>query len=173
MWIRNLYVENKVVTHLKILQIPGFALTTRICLLSGTIIHTLAHTHTVKEKLCPVYDTAQPQKRQVSTHTRGYKISSFAPVMVILIASLKFSVIAQRFSVLLYSFSVLLYYSVLLCCSLLFILLCSSSRYVCVYVYVCIYVCVYIVQGGSNMTGTNCDLFTHKSSRSYLNHLVL
>ena len=28
------------------------------------------------------------------------------------------------------------------------------------------------VQGGSNMTGTNCDLFTHKSSRSYLNHLV-
>jgi hypothetical protein len=29
-----------------------------------------------------------------------------------------------------------------------------------------------IVQGGSNMTGTNCDLFTHKQSRSYLNHLV-
>jgi hypothetical protein len=29
------------------------------------------------------------------------------------------------------------------------------------------------VQGGSNMTGTNFDLFTHKSSRSYLNHLVL
>ena len=28
------------------------------------------------------------------------------------------------------------------------------------------------VQRGSNMTGTNCDLFTHKSSRSYLNHLV-
>jgi hypothetical protein len=28
------------------------------------------------------------------------------------------------------------------------------------------------VQGGSNMTGTNCDLFAHKSSRSYLNHLV-
>jgi hypothetical protein len=23
------------------------------------------------------------------------------------------------------------------------------------------------------MTGTNCGLFTHKSSRSYLNHLVL
>jgi hypothetical protein len=22
------------------------------------------------------------------------------------------------------------------------------------------------------MTGTNCDLFTHKSSRSYLNHFV-
>jgi hypothetical protein len=29
------------------------------------------------------------------------------------------------------------------------------------------------VQVGSNMTGTNCDLFTHKSSRSYLNHLVI
>jgi hypothetical protein len=29
-----------------------------------------------------------------------------------------------------------------------------------------------IVQGGSNMTGTNCD-FTDKSSRSYLNHLVI
>jgi hypothetical protein len=29
-----------------------------------------------------------------------------------------------------------------------------------------------IIQGGSNMTGTNCDLFTHKSSRSYLNHFV-
>jgi hypothetical protein len=28
------------------------------------------------------------------------------------------------------------------------------------------------VQGGSNMTGTNCDFFTHKQSRSYLNHLV-
>ena len=28
------------------------------------------------------------------------------------------------------------------------------------------------IQGGSNMTGTNCDLFTHKLSRSYLNHLV-
>jgi hypothetical protein len=29
------------------------------------------------------------------------------------------------------------------------------------------------IQGGSNMTGTNCDLFTHKESRSYLNHLVI
>jgi hypothetical protein len=29
-----------------------------------------------------------------------------------------------------------------------------------------------LVQGGSNMTGTNCDLLTHKSFRSYLNHLV-
>jgi hypothetical protein len=28
------------------------------------------------------------------------------------------------------------------------------------------------IQGGSNMTGTNCDLFTHKYSQSYLNHLV-
>jgi hypothetical protein len=30
-----------------------------------------------------------------------------------------------------------------------------------------------IIQGGSNMTGTNCDLFTHNQSRSYLNHLAL
>jgi hypothetical protein len=28
------------------------------------------------------------------------------------------------------------------------------------------------IQGGSNMTGTNCDLFTYNQSRSYLNHLV-
>jgi hypothetical protein len=28
------------------------------------------------------------------------------------------------------------------------------------------------LEGGSNMTGTNCDLFTHNQSRSYLNHLV-
>jgi hypothetical protein len=44
-------------------------------------------------------------------------------------------------------------------------------------VHVCMYVCIYVyrrnVQGGSNMTGTNCDLFTHKSSWSYLNHLEL
>jgi hypothetical protein len=33
--------------------------------------------------------------------------------------------------------------------------------------------CLRIIQGGSNMAGTNYDLFTHKSSRSYLNHLVL
>jgi hypothetical protein len=31
---------------------------------------------------------------------------------------------------------------------------------------------IFYVQGGSNMTGTNCDLFTHNQSRSYLNHLV-
>jgi hypothetical protein len=31
---------------------------------------------------------------------------------------------------------------------------------------------VFNIQGGSNMTGTNCDLFTHKSSWSYLNRLV-
>jgi hypothetical protein len=31
---------------------------------------------------------------------------------------------------------------------------------------------VCVLQGGSNMTGTNCDLFTHKQSRSYLNRLV-
>ena len=29
-----------------------------------------------------------------------------------------------------------------------------------------------LIQGGSNMTGTNCDLFTHNQSRSYLNHLL-
>ena len=29
------------------------------------------------------------------------------------------------------------------------------------------------IQGGSNMTGTNSDLFAHKQSRSYLNHLVV
>jgi hypothetical protein len=28
------------------------------------------------------------------------------------------------------------------------------------------------IRGGSNMTGTNCDLFTQNQSRSYLNHLV-
>jgi hypothetical protein len=28
------------------------------------------------------------------------------------------------------------------------------------------------IKGGSNMTGTNCDLFTHSQSQSYLNHLV-
>jgi hypothetical protein len=30
-----------------------------------------------------------------------------------------------------------------------------------------------LIQGGSNMTGTNCDLFTQNQSRSYLNHLVI
>ena len=29
-----------------------------------------------------------------------------------------------------------------------------------------------MLQGGSNTTGTNCLQFTHKKSRSYLNHLV-
>ena len=29
-----------------------------------------------------------------------------------------------------------------------------------------------MIKGGSNMTGTNCDLFTHNQSQSYLNHLV-
>jgi serine/threonine protein kinase len=29
-----------------------------------------------------------------------------------------------------------------------------------------------LIQGGSNMAGTNCDLFTHNQPRSYLNHLV-
>jgi hypothetical protein len=44
-----------------------------------------------------------------------------------------FFCVMVQFSVLLYSFSVLLSYSVLLYCSLLFILLCSSSCYVCVF----------------------------------------
>jgi hypothetical protein len=35
-----------------------------------------------------------------------------------------------------------------------------------------VYATVQNIQGGSNMTGTNCDLFTHNQSRSYLNHLV-
>jgi hypothetical protein len=30
----------------------------------------------------------------------------------------------------------------------------------------------FVIQGGSNMNGTNCDLFTHNQSRLYLNHLV-
>jgi hypothetical protein len=34
------------------------------------------------------------------------------------------------------------------------------------------FVQVLYIQGGSNMTGTNCDLFTHNKFRSYLNHLV-
>jgi hypothetical protein len=33
-------------------------------------------------------------------------------------------------------------------------------------------VCSFHLQGGSNMTETNCDLFTHNQSRAYLNHLV-
>jgi len=37
--------------------------------------------------------------------------------------------------------------------------------------YVCMYARIY-VQGGSNMTGTDVARFTHKQSRSYLNHLV-
>ena len=36
----------------------------------------------------------------------------------------------------------------------------------------CLSLALCIVQGGSYMTGTNCDLFTHNQSRLYLNHLV-
>jgi hypothetical protein len=43
----------------------------------------------------------------------------------------------------------------------------STNQQMCTYGVVQLY-----IKGGSNMTGTNCDLFTHKSSRSYLNHLV-
>jgi hypothetical protein len=56
------------------------------------------------------------------------------------------------FSVLLCSFSVLLYSSVLLCCSSLFILLCSSSYYVCVHD--CIY-CTLTVTPGVNPIAVN------------------
>jgi hypothetical protein len=36
----------------------------------------------------------------------------------------------------------------------------KSNEY---YIFVCVCVYIYIyIQGGSNMTGTNCDLFTHK-----------
>jgi hypothetical protein len=31
---------------------------------------------------------------------------------------------------------------------------------------------LHLIQGGSNMTGTDCGLFTHNQSWSYLNHLV-
>jgi hypothetical protein len=66
---------------------------------------------------------------------------------------------------------------------------CFSSRYNCKQIttrkskdsYVilshCMHFCstdlLVLLQGGSNMTVTNCDLFTHNQSRSYLNHLVL
>ena len=36
----------------------------------------------------------------------------------------------------------------------------------------CMYMPLLFIQGGSNMTRTNCDLFTHNQYRSYLNHLV-
>jgi hypothetical protein len=47
----------------------------------------------------------------------------------------------------------------------------SPSRFCsCIHFYP--YVAQAKLQGVSNMTGTNCDLFTHNQSRSYLNHLV-
>jgi hypothetical protein len=57
----------------------------------------------------------------------------------------------------------------------------SKKAVKCVYVFVqirlswevLIHILLSTLQRGSNMTWTNCDLFTHKSSRSYLNHLVL
>ena len=67
------------------------------------------------------------------------------------------------FSVLLYSFSVLLYSSLLLCCSLLFILLCSSC-------YVCILVCIYCtltLPPGVNPTVVNKYLCTSTLAATY------
>jgi hypothetical protein len=53
--------------------------------------------------------------------------------------------------------------------------MCSKLRF-CLLTFIAIkYNCQLVnlkVQGGLNMTGTNCDLFTHNQSRSYLNHLV-
>jgi hypothetical protein len=63
-----------------------------------------------------------------------------------------FFYVMVQFSVILYSFYVLLYLSVLLCCSLLFILLCSSSCYVCVLV--CIY-CTLTLPPGVNPIAVN------------------
>ena len=48
----------------------------------------------------------------------------------------------------------------------------SPMRSTCSAHHILLHFIALILQGGLNMTGTNCDLFTHKSSRSYLNHLV-
>jgi hypothetical protein len=65
-------------------------------------------------------------------------------------------------------------YCILSLCYCILLFYCAVRCYLffCVlFLLLVMYVCLF-VQGGSNMTGTNCDLFTHKSSRSYLNHLV-
>jgi hypothetical protein len=74
-----------------------------------------------------------------------------------------------QFSVLLYSFSVLLYSSVLLCCSLLFILLCSSSS-----CYVCVFDCIYFtlkLSPGVNTIAVNEYSSTKKFFQNVGNHL--
>jgi hypothetical protein len=59
------------------------------------------------------------------------------------------------------------------CRSIHFALCCKAGRLLC---FSCIVLQMHqrvvMLQGGSNMTGTNCDLFTHDQSRSYLNHPV-
>jgi hypothetical protein len=51
-------------------------------------------------------------------------------------------------------------------------IICSHSTIRCYIISAADIVVLYDIQGGSNMTGTNCDLFTHNQPRSYLNHLV-
>ena len=46
-----------------------------------------------------------------------------------------------------------------------------THTHVIVYIYIYIYIYIH-TQGGSNMTGTDCGLFTHNQSLSYLNHFV-
>jgi len=43
---------------------------------------------------------------------------------------------------------------------------------VCMYIYIYVYIHIKYVKVGSNMTGTDVARFSHKQSRSYLNHLV-
>jgi hypothetical protein len=62
-------------------------------------------------------------------------------------------------------------------CSRLFLDMAVLRIWACMWVSIllCFFsiLCCNNMQGGSNITGTNCDVFTHKSSRSYLNHLVI
>jgi hypothetical protein len=66
-----------------------------------------------------------------------------------------------------------LIYSVLLSLSSALCLLWRCSSLVAIFFFYGHLMRIHHVQGGSNMTGTNCHLFTHKSSRSYLNHLEI
>jgi len=49
---------------------------------------------------------------------------------------------------------------------------CCDTRYITHFSRYVLQFIPFNVQGGSNMTGTDVARFTHKSSRSYLNHLV-
>jgi hypothetical protein len=84
----------------------------------------------------------------------------FCVTVFFLYVTVLFSVLLYYFSVLLYYFSVLLYSSVLLCCSLLFILLCSSSCYVSVLD--CIY-CTLTLPPGVNPIAVNKYLSTYRN----------